>query len=353
MPPEFSADSTLDPAARQILRSYPRRFQPRVLSFLHSGGGFSGARLWRVEGEDGVYALRAMPCATVNVARLQGLHRLLAHVRDSGAEAIVAVPVLTTDGTTFAVLDGFVWQLEPWLPGMADFSLAPSPVRLRNALRALARWHVAAKSFVPAPIEEQWFGSRPSARSPGIFERIQRIEHWTSEQRAVVRASLMRRTWPDFDELGLRILELFPGVAPSVVQQLRLGSTISVPLQPCLRDIWHDHVLFSGEEVTGLIDAHSCRTDCVATDLARLLGSLVADDREAWDDGLEAYGKVRPLALDERSLMEVFDQSAVLLNGLTWIEWRCVERRSFANPQTVALRLRGIVSRLETLSRRI
>lgn len=353
MPPELPADSTFDPVARQILRRYPSRCQPRAFSFLRSGGGFSGARLWRVKGEDGQYALRAMPLATVNVARLGGLHRLLKHVRNEGLGSIIPVPVASEEGTTCLIRDEHVWQVEPWLTGTADFASQPSSARLRNALRVLAEWHVAARSFAPTEAEAPWFASTTASRSPGLIERMQRIEHWSRHRLAAVRDSLARRSWPEFDESGLRLLELFPGVAPFVHQQLRLGSTVAVSLQPCLRDVWHDHVLFTEDEVTGLIDAHSCRAECVATDIARLLGSLVADDREAWDDGLSAYCEVRSLELNERSLVEIFDQSAVLLNGLTWLEWRCIERRQFDDPPIVARHLRTIVGRLENLGRRI
>jgi len=352
MSSERPSDSTLDRAARQILRSYPSRCQPRALIFLNSGGGFSGARLWRVEGPGGLYALRAMPSATVNLARLHGLHRLLRHVADQRLGAIVAVPLSTIEGGTYLVRDGHVWQVEPWLPGAADFAAHRSPLRLRNALRVLAQWHVAARSFVPAATEATWFASTPSAPSPGLAERFQRLRAWSPEKVAAVRELLRHRSWPDFDDLGMHILDLIPRAVPYALGQLQLGSAVSVPLQPCLRDVWHDHVLFSGDEVSGLIDAHSCRADCVATDLARLLGSLVADDRQAWETGLEAYNEERPLNLEERTLVEIFDQSAILLNGLTWLEWRCLEHRTFDNPRSVVERLREIVSRLESMSRR-
>src|SRR5262249_19553340 len=135
----------------------------------------------------------------------------------------------------------------------------------------------------------------------------------------------------------------------SVAGELEVGRRVAVPLQPCLRDVWHDHVLFTGDDVTGLIDAHACRVDNVATDLARLLGSLAGDDRAAWDTGLAAYEKIRPLNLDERGLLELFDRSAVLLSGLTWLEWKCLEQRRFERPEIVLARLEAIVRRMEKL----
>ncbi len=53
---------------------------------------------------------------------------------------------------------------------------------------------------------------------------------------------------------------------------------LKVPIQPCIGDIWHDHILFLGDGVSGLVDFGGMRADTVAGDIARLLGSLVADD---------------------------------------------------------------------------
>lgn len=352
MPPEPPAPSTLNLAARRVLDGYPHPYRPHRLCDLGSGGGFSGARLWRVEAAAGLFCLRAMPAAHVNTVRLSGLHDLLLHVRDCGIEQ-TPVPVCDSEGRTWIRCNHAIWQLEPWLPGTADFHAKPTLRRLQNALSLLARWHRAAATFEPEPDERQWFGCRPAAPSPGISSRLHRISKWDDARCDRVRESLRPCAWPAFDEPGARLLALFRQASGSVAAELQLGSQVMIPVQPCLLDIWHDHVLFTGDEVTGLIDAHSCRADCVATDLARLLGSLVGDDRAGWDAGLAAYEQIRPLSLAERGLLELFDRSAVLLNGLTWLEWRCLEGRRFEQPEIVVERLQTIVVRLERLVRNL
>ena len=74
------------------------------------------------------------------------------------------------------------------------------------------------------------------------------------------------------------ILEHYRRCAPDVLREVRAAARITAPLQVCHGDLWHDHVLFSGEEVTGLIDFDAMKIDSRALDLARLLGSLVKDD---------------------------------------------------------------------------
>src|SRR5207237_4695271 len=84
---------------------------------------------------------------------------------------------------------------------------------------------------------------------------------------------------------------------------------LPLPVQPCLCDVWHDHVLFTGDDVTGLIDYGAVKEDNVAADLARLLGSLVGDDRALYEMGLDAYAAVRPLAEQERQLVPLLDRT--------------------------------------------
>ena len=339
---------------RKILSRYSARYQAGAAPaappvFQQAAGGFSGAQVWRIETAAGPCALRSTRASAVDVLRLADLHRLVAHVGAAGVTQ-APVPVTTLDGTTFFESDGQVWQLEPWMPGAADYSKQSTAARLEAAMICLARWHLAAARFQPRDSERVWFFAEQSGRSPGLTERASEIVRRNGRECDVIRRRLAASTWKEFADLGERILDHFMRLGPRIDLQLKLGLDAVVPLQPCLRDVWHDHVLFTGDEVTGLIDPHAARTDCVATDLARLLGSLEGDDRAGWETGLAAYQTVRPLALAELALVELFDQSAVLLGGMTWLDWHCLEGRTFDDRAKVLARLQTILGRLEVLA---
>src|SRR5262249_54544824 len=120
-----------------------------------------------------------------------------------------------------------------------------------------------------------------------------------------------------------------------------------ITLQPCLCDIWHDHVLFVGDEVAGIIDYGSCGADHVAADLARLLGSLAGDEASLRAAGLSAYRKVRPFSDEEQGLMEVLDRTGLTLGIANWLNWLCREHRRFEHLDLVIQRLRTLVDRAE------
>ena len=120
-----------------------------------------------------------------------------------------------------------------------------------------------------------------------------------------------------------------------------------MPVQFCVCDIWHDHVLFTGDAVTGLIDYGSVKPDNVAVDLARLLGSLVGDDAAAFARGLAAYKQVRPLSTDERALVPILDRTGVVLGIANWLRWLYVDGRVYEDRAAVARRLAALVERAE------
>src|SRR5205807_3808434 len=78
--------------------------------------------------------------------------------------------------------------------------------------------------------------------------------------------------WPEIRALAPDFLRTLPKILPIEIGRLESLADISLPLQPCIRDIWHDHVLFTANDVTGVIDFGAVDMDTPATDIARLLG---------------------------------------------------------------------------------
>ena len=62
-----------------------------------------------------------------------------------------------------------------------------------------------------------------------------------------------------FRGLCLNIVIHIKQAAPTIAGELASPVGLHVLLQLVLRDIWHDHVLFTGHSVTGLIDASATR----------------------------------------------------------------------------------------------
>ena len=129
-----------------ILARYPQRYRALRLEPLGGAGGFSGATIVRVETEIGNYCLRGWPVDSLSRKRILGLHRLLEFVCQQGITQ-VSVPVFSEDGSTLVTAQNRFWQLEPWMPGKADFHDNPTDRRLAEAMASLARWHRAASQF--------------------------------------------------------------------------------------------------------------------------------------------------------------------------------------------------------------
>ena len=120
-------------------------------------------------------------------------------------------------------------------------------------------------------------------------------------------------------------------------------------LHPCLRDVWHDHLLFTGEDLTGIIDASASRTENVASDLSRLLGSLLGDDFRRWETALDAYSSVREISVAERRLITVLDHSGVVLSAAHWL----ARLRTQSLVEREWRRVRELAERVASLARRI
>jgi Ser/Thr protein kinase RdoA (MazF antagonist) len=332
----------------QVLARYAPRIRPVDVESLGNRGGFSGAAIWRVKTVQGDFALRRWPIASLPRERILGLHRLLEHLCRDQLD-FVAAPIAAGDGNTLITDVGYDWQLEPWKPGVADFHSIPSALRLSAGMHALARWHLSAERHVPAASAAQWFLRSAAEASPAVSERIG-IIHQIQEPILQRMATAITTASPTaIADQSHRILTLIQHGLTRVHRELLAMRDVKVRLQPCLRDVWHDHLLFSGDTVTGLIDPSACRRENVACDLSRLIGSLVSDDRGRWSQALTEYQRYRDLSVSELKLIEALDHSGVLLSGWTWLQWIYVEQRSFPDPVAVGQRLSNILRRLEHL----
>lgn len=326
---------------RAVLAAYPSRFRPQRIDDLGPAGGFSGARFWRLWTDMGPLCLRQWPREHPDQARLEFIHGVLRHVRQRGVR-VVPVPIFDSQGRSYARCAGHFWELAPWLPGDADYHRNPTHQRLRAAMRTLAQFHAAAAT------DHRHCASAEA--SPGIVNRLAQVDRLVGGDCRRLAASVVPGPWPELEPRARRIIELFSQVAPEVRQRLHDASRLRARLQPAIRDIWHDHVLFSGDEVTGVVDFGAMRRDCVTTDIARLLGSLVGDDADGWNCGLDAYQEVVPLSADDLSLVRAFDASTVALSGMNWLEWIYLEGRCFPQRETILARLDVTIRRLEGLA---
>jgi Ser/Thr protein kinase RdoA (MazF antagonist) len=329
--------SHLDSDAAAALLRYPSFCRQGTLTPLGNHGGFSGATLWRIDAPAGALCLRAGPPHEI-WPRLLFRHRLMSQARQSGL-AFVPTIVAAVDGATAVEQAGRLWELSEWLPGCSDFHRHPSMARLEAACAALAQLHTVWRSQA----------SRADV-CPAVQRRLTFLGEWQQ---------LLRSGWYPLAIAGpsdpLRpILErawrLLPDAIEQVPQRLQrwLGGPSPSSVQPCLCDVWHDHLLFEGDRLTGLIDFGAVKVDHVAVDLARMLGSLVRDDVEGWRLGLQAYRRLAPLTAEEEELAHALDETGIVMGMANWLRWLYAEQRQFADRSAVACRLRELLVRLES-----
>jgi homoserine kinase type II len=235
-----------------------------------------------------------------------------------------------------------LWELTPWMRGRADYHEQPNLDRLHSAMRALAQFHLAAASTN---------GVDPTGPSPTLQRRVRELRSFLNGPAlSELRRRVPDRRWPEMDERAGRILDYVASYQKSLNQLLDQPLT-PVTQQPVIRDIWHDHVLFEENSVSGVIDFGAVSVDTVAVDIARLLGSLADSDEIQWREGLRAYRELRPLSLAQQELLVTLDRTGVFAGGLVWLRWHYLEHRTFENQPGVLARVDHFLNRLATLER--
>ncbi|MCI0334293.1 MAG: phosphotransferase [Planctomycetes bacterium] len=341
----------------QLLQRYPRDCRPTLIELLGSAGGMSGAQFWRITAPRGTLILRRWPAEHPTSDHLHFIHAVVNHAAQRGI-TFLSAPITTRYGESFTAHAGHLWELEPWMLGAADYKDSPSIDKLRAAMTALAQFHLAVVDFVLPEIAPT---PRVAGPPPAIPRRLARLHDLAHGGINALSRAITDTTWPDLVPLARKFIAALPRAVPRAIAQLEPLANVPLPLQPCLRDVWHDHVLFTGDEVTGLIDFGAIDIDTPATDIARLLGSLASGSpphfgkgpgeghptSEPWHEGLAAYSAVRPLSQHESLAVVALDTAAPILAGCNWIRWIYIERRGFEKRSRVIERFRRIRDRVK------
>lgn len=332
-------------AVRRVLRHWLPDLDS--LQVLPATGGFSGAGVFRVNAAGESFSVRRWPADTPAM-RIHGLHAFLAHLRQAGLP-VARVLSLPATGGTVVTQQEIHWQLEAWLPGAPADAGQLTDARVEAAFSRLAQLHVRAAQHRCQEGERAWFETR-TGQAPAIQDRLEVIDRWPAAAVREAMRSLRGGQSNQLSEPLLEVLDRYAAFSQRVTAELKRFSDEEYALHPCWRDLWGAHVLFSGETLSGFIDAAAARTEHPVADLSRLLGSWFGDNRAAWAPALRAYQQVRPLAPREVALLDVYDRSAVVLSGLHWVErW---QKREIAKGQLPAVvpRLAAIIARLRNLA---
>ncbi len=345
----------LDDEAREVASRYDAGRRSVTCESLGNRGGLSGSRLWRLRTAPpapGEFCLKRWPATHPTRQQLTWIHTrlllaaagstaagpLLAGLQAEDPLAFVPAPLLTDQGDSLVEWNGHLWELTRWLPGVADFRERPSRRRLQSAGHAIARLHAGLRHADDLRLDI----------APGLLRRWRGLQPdpWNAAEIARWRQATQRDEDAERGRTLGAIVEALPEWHAACLAELPAALRQPVPLQACVRDLWHAHLLFEGDDLTGIVDYGAMQVDSVCADLTRWLGSSVGVEAEGWIAGLDAYAARRPLSPAEFSILPAFEMASTLLSAVQWLRWTYDEPRSFEDPGLARLRQQEILQRL-------
>jgi Ser/Thr protein kinase RdoA (MazF antagonist) len=289
-------------AAASVLSAYSADVIAGPWELLLNTTGFSGARIWRSAHG---WRLKSWPCADVAAEHLRDTHAWMRH-----AAVLDFIPRVepTRTGDTIVVDDAWIWDIVTWRPG-EPLSHRPSPARLAAAGRAVAQLHNIWQTHP----------HRRAGVCPAVWRRLDALKRIPAIDDSPAR------------NLIATVRRLAVGCASALIPWR--GNNFG--LQPCLCDLRADHVLFTGDQVTGIIDFGSAKIDHPMADLARLLGDCQIDNIPG-QPLLDAYHAIRPLSGADYAMIAALERTGAVVALLTWIERGKVRSLSTAEHERVA-----------------
>ena len=295
--------------------------------------GFSGSSVWKIANDQGQH-FSVKHFSSLTADQLAWIHRVQLHTIVCDCD-FVARPLRIDDGTssiqTGQANDG-LWEICTWMPGEPNTGSAISEQRLSHAMKSLARFHQSAAQVN--------FDFRPS---PGVKLRLDQL---ASFSKTIAAIQIKSNQYPTLNDLLMQLKQISPAHLSGFTTALGQFEKHTLPLQPVIRDLRGEHLLFTNDSLTGLIDFDAMQMETIALDLTRSLGDLVPDDAGHWQLALEAYNSVRPIQPAELELIKILDPINVILSAFNWIKWIAIEDRNFENQEAVKVRLKEINERL-------
>jgi hypothetical protein len=282
--------------------------------------------------------------------RADFVHRLIQHVATRAEPHIADLEATPAGATLWEDGTGGLWELSHFLHGapvpqpdgrqaaaaataLAGVHEAAATLPGKAPGRALPRSLVARRRRAVDLLHEPWsrFVTRPL---PGGREVVPNLCGAVA-----ARASLARRVLADCG-------------GDAFIARVARGEPRACVVQPVLRDVWHEHVLFVDRHecrVTGFIDAQAAGIDTPATDLARLVGSWQPREAMAhlpladrWPEAWRAYAAVRALPEDAERVTQFLHATGVVFGLDNWFRWTLEEGRRFSD-------VRGVLGRIDRL----
>jgi aminoglycoside phosphotransferase (APT) family kinase protein len=285
-------------------------------------GGFSGALVWKVSVQNESYALKAWPRGQPACLALNEIHQRMEQARSAG---LMFVPRLikSKQGTTIIRHSPDEVELSTWQQGQAETQAPCSVERLRAAVQAISQVHSVWRA-----------STMTKGVCVGVQRQWQRLTEWTSSELDRIRSSVQGRS--ETYRIGFFLLM---EQREEAMKNLTPWLNRKVMLHYCLGDVWSAHLLFTGNEVTGLIDYGGMRLDHPAQDLARLLGSLCQGQALLRQVGLDAY----PGPEELKELAVILGKTGAIVGIGNWLRWLVLEERQFADPALAEKRFTQLV----------
>ena len=186
--------------------------------------------------------------------RLNWIHTILRSVAEAGIN-FIPTPIVANSGESIVEHNGYFFELAPWLDGKATYESEPCHEKLDFC--------------------DDWIGQVPSGDSSIIDSIVSPSGPAKSEQPAPAVKSNFKKNchkydWPwrlnrirgfaSIAKLGKTLCDNFELLSGLIERQLSHSMQLSVMVQPVIRDVWHDHMLFDENRLSGIVGFWSDET---------------------------------------------------------------------------------------------